>query len=506
MKSAAGYVLLCLILLSVLLGMSGCTKVIEDGKRHEILPEMKAGTTCPLSDEQVAETFTGILCFLSESEDQLVRVSRELTVQGGHLRAEAVLDALLRGPKGDERGTWPDVKGSTRAEIECSGRIATVLLPSRYRSLEPNRLYALRYAVAESILALPEMEYVNVLIGDREEGVDLAGSVPAGTFIHHSGNRIDSQYAGFEEIRTGGKTFTSIATIYYPSEDGRVLLPDIRIVQFGNTSSIEYMNTLLDEIGKGSDLKSGKKDIPKPLTYLDKMPEIIRDHNGRDRVMTLFFSSDVNEALKQSEISRELWMGMIAETLLTFVPGVDGLEISIGGTLITELRASETAGRNTVRFDNGLIRRTDFTYLLGTTSVGYRAVSGDNKLTAFEICIPSNMEGDEHVILAALLDAEETRSIMPEDISGEDVLAVRKERTQIVVNLSEKFGKGLLTLDEDSRRLCIYSMVNTLTEGQKDRVIFFFGGVQLEPVDKLELRGSFFRAPGMIRESSANMQ
>ncbi|MBQ7488220.1 MAG: GerMN domain-containing protein [Clostridia bacterium] len=501
MKTAAGFAALCLILLFLLFGMSGCTSVIEEGKHIETLPEIKAGTTCPLSDEQVAETFTGILCFLSDDENQLVRVSRELTIQGGQSRAEAVLDALLRGPETGERGTWPNVRGTTRAELECSGQIATVLLPARYRGLEPERLFALRYAIAESLLALPEVEYVNVLIGGREEGVDLAGSIPAGTFTHHSGNRIDTLYAGFEEIRTGGKTFTSLATIYYPSEDGGALLPHIRSVQFGNISSIEYMNTLLEELGNGADPGHEWPEVPDPLTYLDKMPEIIRDNNGKDRVMTLFFSSDVTEALKTAGIRREIWLGMIAETLLTFVPGVDGLEVSIGGKLLTELSAFETSGGKAIRFDNGLIERTDFSHLLGATVVGYRADESDDKLTAFEMCIPASQAENEHAILAALLDADVTRGIMPSGAKGTDVLAIRKEREQIVVNLSGKFGEGLMALSKEVRRLCIYSMVNTLTEGQKDRVIFFFGGTQLTSADGPELRGSFLRAPGMIRDA-----
>lgn len=54
-------------------------------------------------------------------------------------------------------------------------------------------------------------------------------------------------------------------------------------------------------------------------------------------------------------------------------------------------------------------------------------------------------------------------------------------------------------MNPEDRRLCVYAMVNTLTGGRKDQVIFFFNGAQAGNMDGLEMRGSFTRATGMIR-------
>ncbi|MBQ8095117.1 MAG: GerMN domain-containing protein [Clostridia bacterium] len=492
-------ILLLAALSLVLFTAGGCMPAIRETAPAASLPEIKAGTTSPLADEAVDETFSGILCFLSDNGQQLVRVSRKMTLHNGESRPVAVMNALLSGPQETERGTWPEVRGTTSARIEVSGKIATVLLPARYRSLEPDVLYSVRTAMAESLLSLAEIEYVNVLVGNREEGVDLAGSVPAGTFIHHSDSRISSLYAGFDELRISGESFSSLVTLYYPSQDGRYLLPFIRNVRFERPSPIEYMNTLLEELGKGGDFEGGKTDVPSPMVYLDEMPEIVRDHNGRDRVMTLFFSSEIDAALDAAALSRETWFGMIAETLLTFVPNVDGLEISVGKQLVKKLDSDKTTSGKLVTFENGLIQRTHFEHLLGAVAIGYQPDESEEMMTAFQMILPAAKAGDAHAILAALLESDETKEIMPSNTDAADVLAIRTERELLAVNLSERFGKAFESLDSMKRRLCIYSMVNTLTEGEKDRVIFFFGGIQPESDDSLELRGSFVRAPGLIR-------
>lgn len=487
----------CLSLLVLLLCLGGCTSVLEESKTLSELPEIKAGTTCPMSDEQVDETFVATLCFPDSREDRLMRNSRTLTVHNGETRAQVLLNALLAGPQAGEKGEWPEVPGSSRARVEVSGESATVLLPARYRSLEPEMLFTVRYAIAESFLALPETAYVNVLVGDREEGVDLAGSMPAGTFAHRSQERIGAVYAEYGDSRSREETFSSLVTLYYPSANGRFLLPVIRRVRFDSASPIEYMNSLLQELEKGGDIPGANVDFPKPLTFLDEMPEIVRDHLGKDRVMTLIFSAELPAALEKAGISSELWIGMIAQTLLTFVPGVDGLEISIGGEIIRQVPMKTREG--VVTIDNGLIVRTHFEYLLGASVTGYRRSESEEGLTVFPMVVPAEGAEKAHVLLSALLDAPEAKTIMPEGITGADVLAIRTERQRHVVNLSQHFLEGLKGMNPADRRLCVYAMVNTLTGGRKDQVIFFFGGAQAGNLDGLEMRGSFMRATGMIR-------
>ena len=62
----------CLSLLVLLLCLGGCTSVLEESKTLSELPEIKAGTTCPMSDEQVEETFVATLCFPDSREDRLI--------------------------------------------------------------------------------------------------------------------------------------------------------------------------------------------------------------------------------------------------------------------------------------------------------------------------------------------------------------------------------------------------------------------------------------------------
>ena len=65
--------------------------------------------------------------------------------------------------------------------LSVSDGIATVNLPARYRALEPQTLFAVRQAVANTLGSLSGIAYVNVLIGGREEGLDLGATTPVGT-------------------------------------------------------------------------------------------------------------------------------------------------------------------------------------------------------------------------------------------------------------------------------------------------------------------------------------
>ena len=51
-------------------------------------------------------------------------------------------------------------------------------------------------------------------------------------------------------------------------------------------------------------------------------------------------------------------------------------------------------------------------------------------------------------------------------VSAADILAVSTEAKNVVVNLSGGFAAWLQTLDGDAAREKVYSMVNTMTQGQ----------------------------------------
>ena len=81
-----------------------------------------------------------------------------------------------------------------------------------------------------------------------------------------------------------------------------------------------------------------------------------------------------------------------------------------------------------------------------------------------------------------------------------DILAVHTGPKEIILNLSGRFADGLAAFSREEERAAVYAMVNTLTEGTENRrVIFFFEGEQRETLaGGLDMRGAFFRNPGMV--------
>ncbi|MBR1708736.1 MAG: GerMN domain-containing protein [Clostridia bacterium] len=485
-----------LYFLMLLFVLSGCQSALKASEPMAELPEIRAGTTSPLADEQVDEELFVQLCFLSESEDSFSRVTRMITVPGGMSREQVVLDELLNGPTDAERGTWPEIQGTTKGEVETAGAYCTVNLPARFRRLEPEQLYAVRAAVAETLLSLPDINYVSVLIGGREEGVDLAGTIPAGTFVRSTQQRISAAYANFEEIRTAGIGFTEPVMLYIPDLLGKYMVPLVRDVVFETNTNIEYVNKLLEELGRE---EQGHLPVPPPLDYLEEMPEIVKGETGENRMITLHFTKNLEAALDTAGISMGLYIAMLDDTLMSFVPGIDGMEVTVSGRRIEWIPANETPNKEEIIFPDGRITRQMVRSYLGAETVGY--TKGESRLKHFTLVIPAAENRNVRATLGALLDSEEGKSLFQNDVDAGDILAVRTERNRIVINLSRRFYERLNGMSTEEMRLSLYAVINTVTENRSaDQVVLFFGGTQMQGDGAVDLRGNFMRATGLIEE------
>lgn len=500
------------LLLLCLIQMTGCTHMIverDPESAFDILIE--AGTDAPVEDEYADTVQTATLYFISEDGSRLVPVTQELALTDGISRVEAALDALEDGvPQGETSVGWPlDSVGRATRRIEVSGKVATVNLAARYRMLDQQTLYAVRQAVANTLTEFAEVSSVNVLVGGREEGLDIGASMPVGTLTHVNELDVASRYARLDEQRSSGAGYSRLVTLYLPTRDGRLVLPVVRSIAFEQVSSVDALYTLLSELGKGADSALVMKGFPAPLDYLYEMPEIVRTQDGAYRAIEIRFSDALWQALADTNLTLYTYLQMLTDTLMGFVPGVEGLQIHIGTQQITFLPEDTTPDGREIEFVLAMCTREDFVNTMGAPRTLYARVGDSKGLTQVVRVLRQDRQSDPRALMNALIDlsGEEDVFALPEGLTNEDILAVRVEEDDVVVNLSAAFGDALLALDEEDARTAIYAIVNTLTQDRSQQgVIFFFEGEQMvELAGGLNLLGRMLRNPGMVVNEHGSM-
>lgn len=492
-----------LVLAALLLG--GCAGQIEERPMTDLSEaEIPAGVPAPLEDGADSTEMDAALYFLGADGTTLVPVVRRITAAGGESRVQAALAALLAGPQEGEEGViWPEMNAArSERQLEVSSGVATVDLPADARMLPQETLYAVRMAIANTLTEFSEVSYVNVLIGGREEGFDLGGTMPVGTITRTEELDTSTRYRRMDDARQSGEGVTLMTTLYFPSEDGKLVLPEVRNVRYQQAEPIEYLYTLLEEIGKGTQNPLASRNVPPPLDYIREMPEIVRTEDGAYRAIEIRFSAELDGALQWGGLTRGVYMAMLTDTLMGFVPGVEGLKISIGEEPIAELSAAHTPEGTAMTFAGTLATRRDFAGYIGAPAVLYVREEDGDKLVRVSCALRQALKDNPRERLNGLMNLDEDKAgyALPYGLEDQDILAVHVGTDAIAVNLSSRFCRQLRMMEPKAGRAAVYAMVNTLTEGMGNRrVVFFFEGAQTEPLaGALEMRGSFVRNPGMV--------
>jgi hypothetical protein len=240
------------------------------------------------------------------------------------------------------------------------------------------------------------------------------------------------------------------------------------------------------------------QEVPPPMDYIVEMPEIVRTEDGY-MAIELRFSEELAQAVESSGLTLGVYMAMLTDTLMGFVPGVEGLKISVGDSEITGIDEKDTPNGEAVIFEQTIAIRSDFSGYVAAPVTFY--VKAGDKLSALVRPLMHSHVSDARARLEKLMQLSESGyDTLPEGLTGADILAAFTGEKEIVLNLSERFAKALGALSLQEERAAVYAMVNTLTEdADASHVIFFFEGEQMGTLaGGLEMRGAFMRNPGMV--------
>ena len=500
-KKLAKHALLALWLAAAGMLLGGCVNQISEREMVDLSQKaFKSMTQAPMQDGVQEHEETMTLYFLAEDGVTLRPVTRSVVVRDGLSRAEAALEALLAGPLETERGAfWPDL-GAARSDrpFEVAAGVATVDLNAHARTLAQQMLYSVRLAITNTLTEFPEISYVNVLVGGREEGLDLSATLSVGTLTHTDELDVSARYGRLYEQRLSDAGISLLTTLYFPSADGRMILPQVRHVAYAQASPIEYLYTILEELGKGAGAPLGVDKLPAPLEYIEEMPEIVRTEDGAYRAIEIQFEAALDEALAAAGLSRGVYMAMLTHTLMGAVPGGEGLKVHIGDDVLTSLSAEQTPDLQPLVFAQTLATREDFTSYIGAPVIVY-AITEQGGLTRERRILAQARQREARALLGVLLSMWGDRQELAA-LTDEDILAVGVEGNEMALDLSADFASALRALPEDEAKAAVYAIVNTLTEGSHSGgVSFYFEGEQMsQPLGLLEMRGRLARNPGLV--------
>ena len=414
----------------------------------------------------------------------------------GKSLVEAAVNALLSPTAGNTARVAPADTRLLSCEYACG--IATVNLSLDARNTQGEQaLMALTAAIGNTLLGIDGVQGVNVLIGGQSERF---GRLPAGVQTEV----VPSVTAAYAQILAEGDRLstegslpvTRAATLYFPTDEGSWLVPELREVTL---QSDDFTGALLDALKDGPENEAcAVASIPAGVELLEGASGIETLSSG-ERVLTLSFSANLANYLVFSGLEEWELVGSVALTVCSFLPELDAVRIRVGDELISKCALGDT----TITFEDGLIRRQDFASRVGSVATLYLAAQ-DGTLQALRRAVSMRSALSPRSLISELFDyAGSTGALsfpVPETVYASDILGIQVDGKIARVNLSGNFYRSCQLLKAEAERALIYCVVNTLCGlDEISAVRFYVEGVSADSLaGAVYLKRPLMANPGII--------
>ena len=500
-------------LLAALVFLTGCTASIPIRKNAGItLPPPKQDYAAPLGDTGDSFAQTVLLCLPSAQSGQLQMFPERILLSHARHPAEYTLRKLFSYT--GTTGAKP-LSGETQislhpgSSIEISEETATVNLGPSALALNRKELYLVCRAITNTLAQWGDIRFVNVLVNNRQQGVDNAATIPLGSLTRTENEDIESLWEAANRLQTSADGFSSFATLFFPASAGRGILAETRTVNIKGRSFPDMARALLQALSDGALTLPNLPLLPDLVTLLAEDPAIIEQTGSTGRVIDLHFHENANEALISSGIPRSILMASLTYTLTTFLPYTAGVRVTIGGEQINAVVPAglfEGAGEE-ILFDQGLMQRGQFShFLLDHCDLYFANASGSLSLS--RRAIPYfKANNPRYLINQLVLGPQATDSVtglspvLPPGLRDADLLGFSRQGDTVLLNLSAGLLPLISSSDAQQERLMVYAMVNTLTSQRGiNRVRFFINSLQEGTfAGGIDVSGEFLRNEGIIR-------
>ena len=494
-RAAAMAVVLCLLL-------TGCvplTSELHPLDSHYDMPLPETQDIEPAIGDAVAgRTVDATLYFPAADGQSLVPVAESVFVAGGDTLPRRLVEALLEAePPEGAQAVAPE--GTGVLSVRQSGGVAVVDLSIDARGAQGRSALLTRAAIVRTLCGMGGVEAVDVLAAGR---VEWPFTLPCGAGMASLGS-VNAQWAQAqaddEQLKDGETQVERDVVLYYPARGASRVVPQLRTLSITGGDMIgPVLEALESAEGLNASLMPALPDGDNPLVT---GAEIVTLDSGL-RVARLTFDGNLSAILERARLSAWQTYAALTVTLTGFIPGLDGVQIYVGDGQLTRLDTPE----GEVALTNGVMTRALFERVIGTLATVYMTAP-DGSLRALGRAMSPEDALSPRMLIAPLFGEpmaweESVVRVIPDGLSADDLIGVRIEDGEAVLNFSAAFYAGCQRLTPQQERNLIYALVNTLTERDDVKAVRF--QIEGETVPSLahdiNLLGPLLRNPGLIRE------
>ena len=486
------------LLTALALLLCGCITQQQSGDAPGdiAMPEPSPEPENMILGENLPSRLTNVSLFYPMSDGATFsQVSMDILADAGESLPEAAVNALLKPGDGQERSAFSGETRLLSCEYACGIATVDLSIDARNAQSEQEEL-AMLTAIGNTVLGIDGGTGVNGLVGGQSESF---AQLPMGvqTEVIPSVTAAYAQLSAERDhlLTDAPMPVTRSATLYFPSADGNWLVPELREVVF---HSDDFATTLIEALKSGPLTEEcAVASIPAGAELLDPNPRVQTLPTG-EHALSLNFSSTLANYLVFSGLDVWELAGSLALTACSFLPEIDAVRVLVDGDPITACQIGDTI----LRFEDGLIRRNDFSGRVGSVATLVLAAQ-DGTLQAVHRAVSTRSAQSPRNLLNELFfytsRAGELRFPVPENVFADDVLGIQLSGEVASVNLSANFYRCCQPLDALTERNLVYCMVNTLCAMDSIRAVrFYVEGLTAETLaGSIYLRSPLMANPGI---------
>ncbi len=478
---------LCLLCVCALL--TGCQSQGSVAAVQVTLPPVALKGNAPTADAEKAYEQTVMMYLPSLDGTRLLTVPQRVVMPAGQHMAKMLCEVLLAYPATESTaalGAGITLSLAGKESVEVSGSVATVNLDASALALSGEQFFTVGQALANTLCQFGDIQYVNVLVSGVQPGLNQTATLPAGCFQMNMREDLTALWSrASAPVSQTRRAYT--ASLYYPAPSGKGILCEARTFAFVSMDMVSLSQTLLEALSTDAVSLPRMPRCPDFRGLLADTPGV-EEINGR-RVLSLRFRDAMNSALIDAGITRSVMMASLVYTFTSFLPGIEGLTVSIGDEKITSLTPSGIYRRvgETMTFDDGVMRRQDFEgFLLAECPLFFPDETG--RLNRVYRPVPCRDAFNPREIYRYLLEGPQAYDsknsllpVLPQALTADDLLGVSYDGSVLLVNFSGKLAAVTEDMEGKAVERMVYGLVDTLCclSGVK-RVAIFVEGQQPE--------------------------
>lgn len=463
---------------------SGCAPDLTRA-RYTAQPHPQQPQTVPLYPHR---TITPVLYFPNQNRTKLVTETRTLTVGQDEPAENAIVNALIDGPQGND--LRPIGTGLSFDRVEITTEVINVYLnrdPDYYMS--STEITAGKLAVAATLIDYSGVRCVNVMLN----GVQTAYEDPVNELRVPTGalTRATDLIDEFNALdqRASAPNPEMYVVFYFLDAAETFLLPELQRMTFPRDE--DMVQLLIDRMLQGPDNHYNYQPVLDPAVLLESY-ELVQRDDGENWLRLVFNRMPVVRA-GGADDGQDLALGAIAYTLCGFIPGISAVEIS------THRNLTETIVCHPQEYAAQLGCRISI--CLPNTPAGMT-------MTTVERVLPQMRAWQPYAVLTTLFEGpvgRDSRNVwpaVPDGITVSQILDVYLAGNVLVINFDTTVPAILAQASAADEEMMVFSIINTMTASQSvRRVLFLVDGERRRYLgnETICILDPLMRNPGIVK-------